>query len=51
LRTDNVVSEAAAHEQRTLRGLGITPESMQAVVPEYLWRFRRAGQFRRLRTG
>jgi NADH dehydrogenase len=51
LRTDNVVSEAAAHEQRTLRGLGITPESMQAIVPAYLWRFRRAGQFRGLRAG
>jgi uncharacterized protein YbjT (DUF2867 family) len=51
LRTDNVVSEAAAHEQRTLRGLGITPESMQAIVPAYLWRFRRAGQFRTLRHG
>jgi NADH dehydrogenase len=51
LRTDNIVSGGAAHDQRTLRGLGITPESMQAIVPAYLWRFRRAGQFRRLRTG
>lgn len=51
LRTDNVVADAAAREQRTLRGLGITPESMQAIVPAYLWRFRRAGQFRRLRAG
>jgi NADH dehydrogenase len=51
LRTDNVVSDAAVREQRTLRGLGITPESMQAIVPAYLWRFRRAGQFRRLRAG
>jgi len=51
LRTDNIVSKAAANDQRTLRGLGITPESMQAIVPAYLWRFRRSGQFRRLRTG
>ena len=51
LRTDNIVSETAANDQRTLRGLGITPESMQAIVPAYLWRFRRSGQFRRLRTG
>ena len=51
LHTDNVVSEAAAREQRTLHGLGITPESMQAIVPAYLWRFRRAGQFRTLRHG
>src|SRR5215469_7933590 len=51
LRTDNIVSKTAANDQRTLRGLGITPESMQAIVPAYLWRFRRSGQFRRLRTG
>jgi uncharacterized protein YbjT (DUF2867 family) len=47
LRTDNVVSEAAVAEGRTLQGLGIEPTSMAAVVPSYLWRFRKAGQFRR----
>ena len=46
LKPDNVVS-AAAHEQgRTLEGLGIIPNSMGAIVPDYLWRFRKAGQFR-----
>jgi NADH dehydrogenase len=45
LRGDSVVSEAAAREDRTLRGLGIEPTSMQAIVPSYLWRFRRTGQF------
>jgi uncharacterized protein YbjT (DUF2867 family) len=45
-KPDNVVS-AAAHEQgRTLEGLGIIPNSMGAIVPDYLWRFRKAGQFR-----
>ncbi|MGI8525035.1 MAG: complex I NDUFA9 subunit family protein, partial [Pseudolabrys sp.] len=47
LRTDNVVSEAAKREQRTLQGLGIAPDSIAAIVPSYLWRFRRTGQFRR----
>jgi NADH dehydrogenase len=47
LRTDNVVSEAAKAEGRTLEGLGITPESVEAIVPTYLYRFRRAGQFER----
>jgi uncharacterized protein YbjT (DUF2867 family) len=45
LRSDNVVSEAAHREGRTLEGLGITAESIGAIVPTYLWRFRKAGQF------
>ena len=45
LRTDNVVSEAAIGEGRTLEGLGIQPEAVEAVVPTYLWRFRERGQF------
>jgi NADH dehydrogenase len=45
LRTDNVVSEAATAAGLTLQGLGISPDSMEAVVPQYLWRFRKAGQF------
>ena len=45
LKADNVVS-AAAHEQgRTLEGLGTIPNSMASVVPDYLWRFRKTGQF------
>jgi len=47
LRNDNVVSDAAKREGRTLEGLGITPDSMEAVAPQYLWRFRAAGQFQR----
>jgi NADH dehydrogenase len=46
LRVDNVVSEAAKADGRTLQGLGITPEPMEAIVPSYLWRFRKTGQFR-----
>jgi hypothetical protein len=46
LRTDNVVSDAAVADGRTLQGLGIEPETIQAIVPSYLWRFRRSGQFR-----
>jgi len=46
LRVDNVVSEAALAEGRTLQGLGITPEPIEAIVPSYLWRFRKTGQFR-----
>ncbi len=45
LRSDNVVSDAAKAAGLTLEGLGITPDSMEAIVPQYLWRFRKAGQF------
>ena len=47
LQSDNVVSDAAKSTGLTLEGLGITPESMQAIAPQYLWRFRAAGQFQR----
>jgi uncharacterized protein YbjT (DUF2867 family) len=47
LKTDNVVSEAAKSAGLTLPGLGIAPDSMEAVCPQYLWRFRPMGQFQR----
>jgi NADH dehydrogenase len=47
LRSDNVVSQAAKSAGLTLEGLGITPDSLEAVAPSYLWRFRPAGQFQR----
>src|ERR1700743_627268 len=47
LRTDNVVSEAAKAAALPLEGLGITPDSLEGVAPQYLWRFRAAGQFQR----
>ena len=45
LGSDNVVSAAATQEGRTLEGLGITPSAMEAIVPTYLTRFRKTGQF------
>jgi uncharacterized protein YbjT (DUF2867 family) len=45
LKVDNVVSDAARREGRTLEDLGIDPIDMAVVVPSYLWRFRRTGQF------
>ena len=47
LQSDNVVSGAAKAAGLTLEGLGITPDSMEAIAPQYLWRFRAAGQFQR----
>ena len=46
MRADNIVSDAAQAEGRTLKAFGIEPAAMEAIVPSYLWRFRKAGQFR-----
>jgi uncharacterized protein YbjT (DUF2867 family) len=45
LKTDNVVSEAASLEGRDLASLGITAQGIQGIVPSYLYRYRKAGQF------
>ena len=45
LQSDNIVSQAAIEEGRTLQGLGIQPSAVEAIVPSYLYRFRKAGQF------
>ncbi|MEQ3624615.1 MAG: complex I NDUFA9 subunit family protein [Celeribacter sp.] len=41
LSRDNVVSDGA----RGFADLGITPISMEAVLPDYLWRYRPSGQY------
>jgi len=46
LKRDNVVSAAARAQALTLEALGIVPASIGSVVPDYLWRFRKTGQFR-----
>jgi NADH dehydrogenase len=45
LKRDNIVSEEAMRDGRTLDALGIDPVAMELVVPSYLWRYRKAGQF------
>lgn len=46
LQHDNVVSDAAKSEKRTLAGLGVgAPHGIAAIVPNYLERFRPRGQF------
>lgn len=46
LERDNVVSAEAQRQGRTLEALGINPTAMEVVVPGYLWRFRKTGEFR-----
>ncbi len=45
LRHDNVVADNA----RGFDDLGIDPIAIEAVLPEYLWRFREAGQYAAIR--
>jgi NADH dehydrogenase len=45
LRGDIVVSDTARSEGRTFEGLGLDPVTIESVVPSYLWRFRKTGQF------
>ncbi len=45
LAVDNVVSEAAETESRTLKGLGLNPAAIDAIIPTYLWRYRKHGQY------
>ncbi len=41
LKSDNVVSEGAL----TLADLGVTPHAAEAILPTYLYRYRKYGQF------
>ena len=45
LQSDNVVSDEAIKEGRTFAATGITPRTIVAILPSYLWRFRATGQF------
>jgi uncharacterized protein YbjT (DUF2867 family) len=45
LQVDNIVSEMARRDGRTLEALGMIPETIDAILPTYLWRFRKTGQF------
>jgi uncharacterized protein YbjT (DUF2867 family) len=49
LKIDNVVSEVAIRERRTLAGLGIEATSLEAMLESYLYRFRPHGEFDRPR--
>ena len=47
LRHDNVVSPEAEAEGRTLKAMGHEPRAIESIVPTYLYRFRKHGQFDR----
>ena len=43
LREDNVVTEGG--DIRTFASVGLQPTAAEAILPAYLWRFRKTGQF------
>ncbi|KGF68447.1 3-beta hydroxysteroid dehydrogenase [Hoeflea sp. BAL378] len=45
LKTDNVVSDKAEGEGRTLAGIGIPQTTVEAILPSYLTRYRVHGQY------
>lgn len=45
LKQDSIVSAQAVLQNRSLEALGIKAHAIDAIVPPYLARFRRAGQF------
>jgi uncharacterized protein YbjT (DUF2867 family) len=45
LASDNVVSAEAQAEGRVLAGLGVEPQAAETIIPSYLVRFRRTGQY------
>lgn len=47
LGVDNVVSDAAIKDKRTFAAFGITPTAMDAILPTYMYRYRKHGQFDR----
>jgi len=47
LQIDNVVSEQARKDKRTLGAFGVQPTAMDAILESYLWRFMKNGQFDR----
>ena len=50
LRQDNIVSDAAQADGRTLPGLGIAAKTLAVILPSYLARYRTHGQFAHTRT-
>ena len=47
---DTIVGEAAKSEKRTAEGIGVSTQSMDAVLPTYMWRFRKSGQFEQVES-
>lgn len=47
LEVDNIVSDAAKRQNRTLDAFDVSPKTLRSVLPSYLVRFRPEGEFTR----
>jgi len=47
LKANSIVTDEAVAAGLTLTALGVTPHTVQSIVPAYLWRYRDRGQFDR----
>ncbi|MBW8320010.1 MAG: complex I NDUFA9 subunit family protein [Rhizobium sp.] len=45
LKSENIVADSAKAEGRTLEGMGISPVSLESILPTYLVHYRPHGQF------
>ncbi len=50
LKHDNVVSQEAQSQGRTLEGLKIAPTAIETIAPSYLYRYRKTGQYQEQRS-
>ena len=48
--SDEVVSESAIAQKRTFEAFSIEPKAMEAILPTYMWRFARHGQFEQVKA-
>ena len=48
LSNDNIVSSKAIKQKRDLKALGISAETLEAILPTYMWRFRKHGEFEQI---
>ncbi len=50
LQVDNIVSEKAIKQKLDLKSFGIKPTSLEAILPTYMWRFRKSGEFEQVKA-
>ncbi|VAW15527.1 NAD-dependent epimerase/dehydratase [hydrothermal vent metagenome] len=46
--SDEIVSESAIAQKRTFEAFSIKPKALDALLPTYMWRFAKHGQFERI---
>ncbi len=50
LKNGSIISKEAIKSRRTLKALGIRPTTIEAILPSYMWRFRKEGEYEKLQN-